>query len=143
MAEEKKQRRIRGDAYWKLNRYLKKVQKLQEEMAAWQQEQAETLGVYIDLINWRSGAIFEDTAEVKNGIVRNGKVVGRAGKEILEEYSERNKKMMELQDEVTAYRDKLARTLKIWPDQIDWKTGKIDTEAFDGIDLPEDPAEEE
>jgi len=150
---EKKQRRIKGDAYWKLNGYLKKTQKMQKDLAEWQHQKAEEstyihfdtgepiTGVYPDLINWQTGAIFNDGAEIVKGMVRNGKIIGRLAKDVLTEYREKMTEQTDLTEEIDAYRNQLAMALNVWPEQIDWKTGKIDTEEFDGIELPENPAE--
>ena len=147
--EKKKQRRIKGDAFWKLNGYLTKAQKDQEELGKWQQKMAEEAviidpvtaqaitGVYPDLINWHTGSIFSDTSEIVNGIVRNGKVAGRLDKKVIAEYQKKMEASRTLNEEVTEYRNKLAKILKVFPEQVDWKTGKVDSEEFDGVELPE------
>jgi len=148
--DEKKQRRVKGDAYWKLNGFLKKVQELQKEMAEWQERKAEEAtfidihtaepitGVYPDLINWNTGSVYNDGAEIIDGIVKNGKIIGRIDKKIIVEYKEMLKSMNALNEEISEYRDKLAQRLNVWPEQIDWKTGKISTEEFDPEELPAD-----
>ena len=141
--EKKKQRRIKGDAFWKLTRYRKKMEKAQEELAKWQQEKAEEAGVYADLINWNTGGIFSDATEIVNGVVRNGNIVGRLQKEVITEHRAKIEERMKLNEEIDAYRNKLAKVLHVWPDQIDWKTGKIDPEEFVGEELSAEPEEEE
>jgi len=133
--EEKKQRRIQGDAFWKLMAKLKKIKKAQEELVEWQQAKAEEAGVYTDLINWNTGAIFSDTAEIVNGSIRNGQIVGRIDREIIAEHREKIKQLNGIDAELGEYRDQLAKQLHVWPDQIDIKTGKIDPEEFDGEDI--------
>ena len=139
MAEkEKKQRRIQGDAFWKLMAKLKTIKKAQEDLVEWQQEKAEESGVYTDLINWNTGAIFSDTAEIVNGSIRNGQIVGRLDRAIITEHREKIKQLNEIDAELGEYRDQLAKQLHVWPDQIDIKTGKIDSEEFVGEDVSEE-----
>ena len=146
---DKKQRRVKGDAYWKLNRYVKQGQEQQEELVAWQQQKAEEAtfidphtaelitGVYFDLINWNTGAIYADGAEIVAGISQNRRVVGRLSREILAEYQKRMEPIKKLNEEIGEYRDKLAVRLDVWPEQIDWMTGKISTEEFEAEVLGE------
>lgn len=142
--EKKKKRRIKGDAFWKLKGFEKRVKKFQENLDEWRNEKAEELELYPDLINWATGAIFNDGADIVEGKVMNAKVVGRLDYSVLKEYRKQLEEIKKIDNDMSEFRDSLAKHLDIWPDMIDLKTGVIkDEDDYDGFDPDSDEEEKE
>lgn len=143
--EEKKRRRIKGDAFWKIQSFQKRILKAQEELNDWQIAKAEELGLYPDQINWATGAVFDDKAEIKDGKVINAKVIERLPFDVLRTHKEQREVFKKLSDEMDTFRNDLARKMKVWPDMIDISTGIVSDNAWEEIDPDaiEDELEEE
>ena len=142
--EKKKRRRIKGDAFWKIQGFQKRILKAQEELNEWEISKAEELGLYPDQINWATGAIFDDKAEIRDGKVVNAQVISRLPHEVLRAHKEQGKVFKELSEEMDAFRNNLARKMKVWPDMIDISTGIVADNSWDEIDpdtITEEPEE--
>jgi len=135
-----KKRRIKGDAFWKLKGFENKIKDLQEEITEWELKKAEELKLYPDQINWATGAIFDVHTEVENGRVVHGKAIDRLSFEVLNEHKSILDKAKQIDKDMDAFKNKLARQMKIWPDMIDMKTGIIADDLYDGFD-PDDESE--
>lgn len=132
--EEKKKKRIKGKAFWKLKDFEKKIRDFQEELSEWEINKAEELELYPDQINWNTGAIFDPNAEIKNNQVLNGLVIGRLEHKTLREHKNIIDKVKLIDKEMIEFRDKLANKLEVWPDMIDLKTGVIENDVYESID---------
>jgi len=139
--DKKKQKRIKGKAYWKLNGFMNEIKQKQKDLAKWQLEKAEEQDLYPDQIAWGSGAIYDPLAEIVEGKVINGKTIKRLPREIFKEYLDKIKEIDDVDVEVTKYREELAEKLGIWPDMIAYATGKI-TGEYDGIEPVEKKEED-
>jgi len=141
--EGKKKRRIRGDAFWKLRGFQKKVDKFQEELAEWEMEKLEELKLYPDQINWITGAIVDANAIIEEGRVISGQIVGRLPHEVIKAHKKEIEKLKEIDKELITFLDDLSNKLNIWPDMIDLKTGVIKDEGeYESVN-PDTPVEEE
>lgn len=145
MAEKKekveKKRRIKGDAFWKLKGFQKRIKNLQEELTEWELKKAEELELYPDQINWMSGAIYKDGAEIQNGRVVNAEIISRLPYDVLNEHRAIVNKSKSIDKDMTEFQEKIARQLKVWPDMIDLKTGIIADNDYEGFDPDEEPEE--
>lgn len=139
---EKKKRRIKGDAFWKLQGFQKRIREFSEEMSEWEMKTAEENELYTDQINWVTGAIFDPNAEIKDSRVINAKVIGRLPHEIIREHKTMTEKLKKIDTDMVAFRNKLCEQLKVWPDMIDLQTGIVEDDKWDGID-PETETEDE
>ena len=101
--KEKKKRRIKGDAFWKLKGFEKKIRKIQEELSEWESKKAEEMKLYPDQINWATGAVFDPLVEIREGQVKNAQVISRLPFDAINEHKEKMKKVKELDNETVSY----------------------------------------
>lgn len=139
MEKEKRKRRVMGDAFWKLKSFEKRLRKFQENLNEWETKKAEELGLYMDQINWSTGAVFDPLAEIQEGRVINARVISRLGFDVLREHREQMEEVKQLNKEMVDYRDDLSKHLHIWPDMIDLKNGVISDESYEGINPDDQP----
>jgi len=139
---EKKKRRIRGDAFWKLKSFEKKIRKWQEELSEWEEKKCEELGLYPDQINWVTGVIVDPKAEIKDGVVVNGHIIDRLPHEVLREHKAKANDLKKIDKEMVDFRDKLCKQLNVWPDMIDLQSGVISDDDYEGVDPDEEPESE-
>lgn len=132
--KKKRKRRIKGDAFWKLKSFAKKSKEAQKEVSEWEAGKAEELELYIDQINWITGAIFDPMLEIKEGKVVTGKVIGRLSYDVIKEHKERMVKVESIEKEIIEFRDQLSEKLNVWPDMINLRTGIISNDDYEGID---------
>jgi len=132
--KKKKKRRIKGDAFWKLKGFEKKIQKVREELSEWELNKSEELKLYPDQINWATGAIFDPKAEIQDGRVVNAQVIERLAFDVLREHMSITEKLKKIDDEMVEYRDKLSAQLSVWPDMINLSTGIIADDNYEAVD---------
>lgn len=142
MADKKekveKKRRIKGDAFWKLKGFEKKIRNWQEELSEWEEKKCEELGLYPDQINWVTGVILDPKSEVKDGKVVNGCIIDRLPHEVLREHKAKASDLKKIDKEMVDFRDKLCKQLNVWPDMIDLQSGIISDDDYEGVDLDEE-----
>jgi hypothetical protein len=121
--EQKKQKRVAGELYWKMYDKVLEIQEEGKKIKEWMQDEIKKLNLYADQVDFNTGKVVNDDSQIT-----------RLPQSVLEELRTRRVAIDRLSLDLDQLVRNAALRARVYPDMINPKTGEIQAIEIEAVE---------